>query len=270
MSHLRVRCWPGLKRNTSFSASGTSKRIDMASAVSGTAASTFSVGKSIDIPKIPDRALPRHADAGRHPGGARRRATVWNPAFAGVTREGASMTFEEVERLQTGAAAPLRLAGRRAETAELFGVGRTALRTGDLTYPGGLGRGDAVGVELRPPLLADPVGGPGRRKDSVDTDVAEAGLVERGADVRLDGDGGGAARIGRRDRHPLRRHLADYAEVDDREDGDFGIGHAFEHPPDFVRPERSRVALDRSLRNAPPLRPGGHGCISSPNTTPHP
>src|SRR3546814_19082225 len=83
------------------------------------------------------------------------------------------MTFEEVERLQTGAAAPLRLAGRRAETAELFGVGRTALRTGDLTYPGGLGRGDAVGVELRPPLLADPVGGPGRRKDSVDPDSSE-------------------------------------------------------------------------------------------------
>src|SRR3546814_5812606 len=131
---------------------------------------------SSDVCSSDLRALPRHAGAGRHPGGARRRATVWNPAFAGVTREGASMTFEEVERLQTGAAAPLRLAGRRAETAELFGVGRTALRTGDLTYPGGLGRGDAVGVELRPPLLADPVGGPGRRKDSVDTDVAEAVL----------------------------------------------------------------------------------------------
>src|SRR3546814_17538493 len=104
------------------------------------------------------------------------------------------MTLEEVERLQTGAAAPLRLAGRRAETAELFGVGRTALRTGDLTYQGGLGRGDAVGVELRTPLLADPVGGPGRRKESVDTDGADAGSVERGADGPLDGRASGAGR----------------------------------------------------------------------------
>src|SRR3546814_11353812 len=104
---------------------------------------------SSDVCSSDLRALPRHAGAGRHPGGARRRATVWNPAFAGVTREGASMTFEEVERLQTGAAAPLRLAGRRAETAELFGVGRTALRTGAITYPGGLGRADARSAERR-------------------------------------------------------------------------------------------------------------------------
>src|SRR3546814_14790026 len=100
------------------------------------------------------------------------------------------MTFEEGERLQTGAAAPLRLAGRRAETAELFGVGRTALRTGDLTYPGGLGQGDAVGVALHPPLHADPVCGPGRRPDSVDTDLAESGLRDRLAATRTDGDGG--------------------------------------------------------------------------------
>src|SRR3546814_19575730 len=119
---------------------------------------------SSDVCSSDLRALPRHAGAGRHPGGARLSATVWNPAFAGVTREGASMTFEEVQRLQTGAAAPLRLAGRRADQAELFAVGRTAISTADHQYTGATGGGYDAGVDPRPRITADPRGCPGHNE----------------------------------------------------------------------------------------------------------
>src|SRR5688500_16911038 len=104
MSAFKVRCWPGRQEKVSRSSFGTSKRIDMASAVSGITSAIRKVWK----------------------------LTLIRP----------SMAFEQVERLQAGAAAPLRLAGRRAEAADLFGLARSALRAGDFLAPGRLRRCD--------------------------------------------------------------------------------------------------------------------------------
>src|SRR3712207_5193505 len=90
MSALSVRCWPGLNLNASRSSGGTSKRMDFASAVSSTTSAM---------------------------------ARLWK-----LTLTSASVAFEQVERLGAGAAAPQRLAGRRAEAADLLGLARAALR----------------------------------------------------------------------------------------------------------------------------------------------
>src|SRR5215212_7818158 len=54
----RVRCWPGLKLNRSRSSGGTTKRIELASAVSGTISATRSAWKCSAIyPLISPRRL---------------------------------------------------------------------------------------------------------------------------------------------------------------------------------------------------------------------
>src|SRR5688572_24864863 len=83
----------------------------------------------------------------------------------------ASMAFEQVERLGAGAAAPLGLAGRRPEAADLLGIRGAALRAGDAALARGVGRRDAIVAQLPLALLADPGRGPGRRQHGVDPDV---------------------------------------------------------------------------------------------------
>src|SRR5262245_13225688 len=78
--------------------------------------------------------------------------------------------LEVIERLAAVDAAVQRLAGGRAELAELLGVQAAALRTAHLrglaeqaALAGAAGRrGDAVVAQRLAALDADPVGGPGR------------------------------------------------------------------------------------------------------------
>ena len=98
------------------------------------------------------------------------------------------------------------------------------------------GRRDAVAAQLGRAFGADPVARPGRRALHADPRRAEAGAVERGDDARLDHLGRRAARIGRRRRRRRARrrrsmHVADDAEVDDRDDRHLGIEHGREHRP---------------------------------------
>src|SRR5438309_3862957 len=177
MSARRVRCWPGLKRNASFSSSGSRKRIDLAAAGSAMSSAT---------------------------------SRLWK-----LTLTSASMAFEQVERLRAVAAAPQRLARGGAEAADLLGLRGAALRAGGRALAGGHGRGDAVGVELGAAFGRDPVGGPGGREGGLDADVAVARGVECVADIALDDLGGGAAGIGRGNDDAVGFDGADDAEVYD-------------------------------------------------------
>src|SRR5206468_2340224 len=140
-----VRCCPGLNRNASLSSSGTRKRIDLASAVSAISSAT---------------------------------SRLWK-----LTLTSHSVAFEQVEGLGAVAAAPQRLARRRAEPADLLGMDGTALRA---LHRSARGWRDSVGVQ---PVAAggrDPVGGPGRRKSGLDANGTVAGGVESVANVALD------------------------------------------------------------------------------------
>src|SRR5690349_8333322 len=171
MSALRVRCWPGAKTNVSRSASGTAKRIDLASAVSGTTS-------------------------------AMRR--VWKETLIR-----GSMAFKQVEGLRAEAAAPQGLARGRAEAADLLRLRRAALRAVHGALARGVGRGDAIGTKLVAALGRDPVGGPWRAEGGLDANILEADGVERVAHHPLDDLGGRAAGIGRGQHHSVVLHLAD-------------------------------------------------------------
>src|SRR4051794_11832023 len=98
------------------------------------------------------------------------------------------------------------------------------------------GRGYAVLLQRRPAALADPVGGPGRREDGPDPDVAEARLTKSRGDVVADGVHRGAARVGRGDRHldaavVVDRDVTEHAQVLDGQHGDLGIGDAARDAP---------------------------------------
>src|SRR6185503_1816965 len=59
------------------------------------------------------------------------------------------------------------------------------------------GWGDAELPELAPAVVADPVGGPGRRQDGADPDQSDAGRLQRRLDVPGDDGSGRAPGVGR-------------------------------------------------------------------------
>src|SRR3954470_11663274 len=83
------------------------------------------------------------------------------PACGNAESKTSSMTLEIVERLAAAPAAPQRLAGRRAEFREQFGIVGAALRTGDdllaeqrTASTAGLRRCDAIFLQLAAPVVA--------------------------------------------------------------------------------------------------------------------
>src|SRR4051812_2344763 len=121
-----------------------------------------------------------------------------------------SNALEVIERLEAIAALVLRLAWRRAELAHPCGVLGLAARARDdqglaqEAIEGGrrfsriLGwRSDAIGFELAPSALTDPVRRPGRREPAFDPQPINAFHPQGRLYVEGDDAGRGTARIGR-------------------------------------------------------------------------
>jgi hypothetical protein len=97
----------------------------------------------------------------------------------------ASDALEIVEGFKAVAAAPLRLAGGGAELADAFEIGRAAAGA-TLRAAGGLGRRDAVFLQPRAALLAQPVGGPGRRELRVSSRSASMPRARSAASISIE------------------------------------------------------------------------------------
>ena len=117
-----------------------------------------------------------------------------------------SDAFEIIEGLATGLATPQALQEVEPNSEIRSTSSRGAARAGGrlLAEKGGArgragGRGDAVGSQLRAPLVAHEIRAPGRRKDRRDLAVREPGLLEREIGLERDHVHRRAARIGRRD-----------------------------------------------------------------------
>jgi hypothetical protein len=125
---------------------------------------------------------------------------------------------------------------------------RAAARTGDRhraaqradardvdTRIAGVRRRDAECAQALLRLGRDTIGRPGRREFGVDTRVQNTLVAQRVVDRPHDRFGRRTARVRRRDFNDERRVVAAYvahdAELDDRHDGDLGIGNRRERSP---------------------------------------
>lgn len=96
-------------------------------------------------------------------------------------------------------------------------------------------RSDAISAEFLAAFVADPVGGPWRRKRGFDAHMRETSFIKRAADRLLDVKRRRAASVSRRDDDAILTHVANNAEIDDADGGNFWVGDGMQNLLDTVR-----------------------------------
>src|SRR6185437_4463682 len=138
-----------------------------------------------------------------------------------------SDALENVERLETFAAAIVCLAGRRAELADAFHVAAATAWANHVGSRSCGGRGNAERFELASSLRAQPLARPGRREDRLQGHIPQVRLRERLADRAANDFGRGTAGVCWGDSHAqtasLEAHVSHYTQFDHTQHRDLRV-----------------------------------------------
>src|SRR5579862_4952771 len=159
------------------------------------------------------------------------------------------VTLEAVEGLAAVEATIERLAGRRAEAADFFGMHRPAARTLRGLLAKALSRRpfrrrcDAVGMEFFAACVADPVRRPGWRQHGFDFHPVETRLIQSFPNLSCNRKRRRTTTVCRRDKKRVPVHFAYDAEIHDRYAWNLWIGN--------LAQDCQHALLDLVLRQAP-------------------